>query len=75
MDTYVCFCIRFIKTINKPYVTPYTSTLFEEKDDVKVGTNTRYDEELGDVCFSRLMGTYLENDKFVYTQYRYSTLI
>lgn len=54
---------RFIKTINKPYITPYTSTLFEEKDDVEVGTNTRYDEELGDVCFSRLMGTYLENDK------------
>ncbi|ESO95304.1 hypothetical protein LOTGIDRAFT_160424 [Lottia gigantea] len=49
---------RFRSVIDKPYMLEYKPHHFENLDDVKLGTETQYDEEFGDMCYARLMGSY-----------------
>jgi len=42
---------------------PYTARTFKSVPEDHVGSNPRYNEEKGDVCYARLMGTFIENDK------------
>lgn len=53
---------RFLATIDKPYIQPYEPAYFDEKP-VKVGFNNGYDEEKGDTCYARMLGTYVENGR------------
>ena len=55
---------RFEKTISKPYILPYTRTKFDQAllSTIHVGTNSDYTEDKGDVCYSRIMGTYYEKN-------------
>lgn len=62
----VSFFCRFLATIDKPYVQPYESRYFEDNG-VKVGYNSRYNEEKGDSCYARMLGTYVEKGRYVYS--------
>ena len=55
---------RFEKTISKPYILPYTRTKFDQRllSTIRLGTKSSYTEEKGDVCYSRIMGTYSEKN-------------
>lgn len=57
---------RFRDTIDKPYLLPYKPTSLNLSDpNTRVGTDSSYDEEKGDACYARLMGTFKENDKLL----------
>ncbi|XP_053375176.1 UPF0764 protein C16orf89 homolog isoform X2 [Mercenaria mercenaria] len=53
---------RFLATIDKPYVLPYKPTSFEKVRPL-VGYNSHYNEEKGDSCYARMLGTYVENGR------------
>ena len=43
----------------------YTPTMLKDLDKTPAGSDFSYDEEEGDQCFARLMGTFEENGKCV----------
>lgn len=57
---------RFKDTIDKPYLLPYQPTTFTKKDlSLSEGKNSSYNEDKGDACYARLMGTFKEGDKLL----------
>ena len=55
---------RFLMTIDQPYLLNYQQYNFDQSElaSVKVGTNSKYDENKGDDCYAKMMGTYIEKD-------------
>ncbi|KAK3598322.1 hypothetical protein CHS0354_029232, partial [Potamilus streckersoni] len=53
---------RFEDVIAKPYILPYNPTMLHPLPGFHVGFKTDYDEERGDACYSRIMGTFLEGN-------------
>ncbi|OWF40274.1 UPF0764 protein C16orf89 homolog [Mizuhopecten yessoensis] len=53
---------RFMQTIDAPYRLPYRVTTLsdDEVESVTIGKNSLYDEDKGDACYARLLGTYEE---------------
>ncbi|XP_041348010.1 UPF0764 protein C16orf89 homolog [Gigantopelta aegis] len=51
---------RFFPLMKEPYLLKYRPHTFRNLDKVKPGTNTEYNEEDGDSCFARIMGTYVD---------------
>ncbi|XP_069134715.1 UPF0764 protein C16orf89 homolog [Argopecten irradians] len=51
---------RFLHTIDAPYRLPYRVTTFsdDEVEAVTIGKDSLYDEDKGDACYARLLGTY-----------------
>nr|XP_022336466.1 UPF0764 protein C16orf89 homolog [Crassostrea virginica] len=51
---------RFLQTISKAWILPYQPTLFDDAElgSVVLGTNTSYNEDYGDACYARVMGTF-----------------
>ncbi|KAL5015899.1 hypothetical protein ScPMuIL_005488 [Solemya velum] len=61
-DTDPKYFQRFRETIARPYVIGYHPETIDLLDQgFKKGTSPSYDEEKGDACYARLMGTYTEN--------------
>lgn len=56
---------RFLATINNPYTLDYKPTTIKDLSKTPAGSDDSYDEEEGDSCFARLMGTFEENGKWV----------
>ncbi|XP_046576820.1 UPF0764 protein C16orf89 homolog isoform X2 [Haliotis rubra] len=56
---------RFRETISKPYILKYRPFRFHGMEDVEIGHNKEYDEEEGDRCYARLLGTFQENDRTI----------
>ncbi|XP_050407995.1 UPF0764 protein C16orf89 homolog [Patella vulgata] len=54
---------RFLPVIDKPYLLEYTPHHFHELDNVKIGTYEDYEEEYGDMCYARLIGSYTEQGR------------
>lgn len=55
---------RFLGTINKPYMTPYEPQEFTEEPG-PIGYLSSYDEERGDACYSRMLGTFHEGGRIL----------
>ncbi|XP_056008776.1 UPF0764 protein C16orf89 homolog isoform X2 [Ostrea edulis] len=51
---------RFLQTIGKAWILPYIPVQFKETDlrSVTLGTNSSYNEDYGDACYARVMGTF-----------------
>ncbi|XP_061162327.1 UPF0764 protein C16orf89 homolog [Saccostrea echinata] len=51
---------RFLQTISKAWILPYQPMEFDDTDltSVTLGTNSSYDEDYGDACYARVMGTF-----------------
>jgi hypothetical protein len=64
---------RFLATIDKPYIMPYESAQFS-KIRPQTGYNSHYNEEKGDACYARMLGTYEENGRQVTYIYIYNCL-
>jgi len=59
---------RFHSTIDSYYDLPTKPYHFTTEDLTKANTYSNvmlYDEEKGDACYARQMGTYIENGRFV----------
>ncbi|KAL8560052.1 hypothetical protein ACOMHN_041521 [Nucella lapillus] len=56
---------RFLATVNQPYLLPYRPVTLTHLDDTPAGSDSSYDEEDGDRCFSRVLGTFMEAGKAV----------
>jgi len=53
---------RFIKTVNSSYLLGYKPRTLTNLHLTPAGTDSDYDEETGDRCFARLMGTFEEEN-------------
>ncbi|XP_025091335.1 UPF0764 protein C16orf89 homolog [Pomacea canaliculata] len=56
---------RFLYIINSPYLLQYRPKKMKNLDSTPAGHDATYDEETGDACFARIMGTYEENGRKV----------
>ncbi|XP_071093858.1 UPF0764 protein C16orf89 homolog [Haliotis cracherodii] len=56
---------RFRDTIAKPYILKYRPFRFHGMEDVEIGHDNEYDEEEGDRCYARLLGTFKENERTI----------
>ena len=56
---------RFIQTIDAPYMIPYNAKKLTDIaiSNSMIGKSVQYDEEKGDACYARLLGTYKEGDR------------
>lgn len=54
---------RFIKTINSSYLLQYNPVTLTDLHLIPPGNDASYDEERGDQCLSRIMGTYVDDNK------------
>ncbi|KAL3857481.1 hypothetical protein ACJMK2_012149 [Sinanodonta woodiana] len=53
---------RFEYVVAEPYILPYKRTMLHPPPGFHIGFKTDYDEERGDACYSRIMGTFLEGN-------------
>lgn len=56
---------RFEQAVSQPYLLKYTPQKLANLDKTPAGSDESYDEEVGDACFARTMGTYKEGGKKV----------
>ena len=54
---------RFIGMFSRPYELNYRPTTLKDLSETPAGSDDSYDEDVGDECFARIMGTYLEDGK------------